>query len=167
MQTSVGSGWAQRKISLVDVNMNYAKLIREILDIAIHQSGVNMSFDSDIYQINSMQSAKYPVFNVSPVSPQIEHEQYFEYVLTFYYIDREQFGNNEYSNPETSLIHSNGISILSNIIKKLRTLEGVIAIDDIINYTCWSDTEIFADKCAGVYCEVHIKVAKESNCATY
>ena len=37
--------------------MNYAKLIREILDIAIHQSGVNMSFDSDIYQINSMQSA--------------------------------------------------------------------------------------------------------------
>ena len=147
--------------------MNYAKLVREILDIAIHQSGVNMAFDQDIYQINSMQSAKYPVFNVSPVSPQIEHEQYFEYVLTFYYIDREQFGNNEYSNAETSLIHSNGISILSNIIKKVRSLDDVIAVDDIVNYTCWSDTEIFADKCAGVYCEVHIKVAKESNCATY
>ena len=58
MQTNAGSGWAQRKIILVDANMNYAKLIREILDIAIHQSGVNMSFDSDIYQINSMQSAK-------------------------------------------------------------------------------------------------------------
>ena len=55
MQTSAGSGWAQRKIILVDVKfMNYAKLVREILDIAIHQSGVNMSFDSDIYQINSM-----------------------------------------------------------------------------------------------------------------
>ena len=147
--------------------MNYAKLIREILDIAIHQSGVNMAYDQDLYQINSMQSAKYPVFNVSPVSPQIEHEQYFEYVLTFYYIDREQFGNNEYSNAETSLIHSNGLSILSNIIKKVRSLDDVIAVDDIVNYTCWSDTEIFADKCAGVYCEVHIKVAKESNCATY
>ena len=115
--------------------MNYAKLVREILDIAIHQSGVNMAYDQNLYQINSMQSAKYPVFNVSPVSPQIEHEQYFEYVLTFYYIDREQLNNNEYSNAETSLIHSNGISILSNIIKKLRTLEGVIDIDIIINYT--------------------------------
>ena len=47
MQTSAGSGWAQRKIILVDANMNYAKLVREILDIAIHQSGVNMALDED------------------------------------------------------------------------------------------------------------------------
>ena len=146
--------------------MNYAKLVQNILDIAIHQAGVNMAYDQDIYQINSMQAAKYPVFNVSPVSPQIEHEQYFEYVLTFYYIDREQRGNNEYSNAETSLIHSAGISILSNIIKKIRNLDYVLEVDDMINYTCWTDTEIFADKCAGVYCEVHVKVAKESNCYT-
>ena len=78
--------------------MNYAGLIREILDIAIHQTGVNMAYDQDIYQINNMQAAKFPVFNVSPVSPQIEHEQYFEYVLTFYYIDREQMENNAYYN---------------------------------------------------------------------
>lgn len=146
--------------------MNYAKLIQNILDIAIHQSGVNMAYDQNVYEINSMQAAKYPVFNVSPVSPQIEHEDYFEYILTFYYIDREQLGNNEYSNAETSLIHSSGISILSNIIKKLRSLDDIIDVDDIINYTCWTDTEIFADKCAGVYCEVHIRVAKESNCYT-
>ena len=146
--------------------MTYAQLIQNILDTAIHQSGVNMAYDQDIYQINSMQAAKYPVFNVSPVSPQIEHEQYFEYVLTFYYIDREQLGNNEYSNAETSLIHSAGISILSNIIKKIKTLDGVLDVDETVNYTCWTDTEIFADKCAGVYCEVHIRVAKESNCYT-
>ena len=146
--------------------MNYAKLVQNILDIAIHQAGINMAIDEDIYQINNMQAAKYPVFNVSPVSPQIEHEQYFEYVLTFYYIDREQRGNNEYSNAETSLIHSAGISILSNIIKKIRNLDYVLEVDDMINYTCWTDTEIFADKCAGVYCEVHVKVAKESNCYT-
>jgi len=150
----------------VDVNMNYAKLVQNILDIAIHQSGVNMAFDQSIYEINNMQAAKYPVFNVSPVSPQIEHEQYFEYVLTFYYIDREQRGNNEYSNAETSLIHSAGISILSNIIKKIRNLDYVLEVDDMINYTCWTDTEIFADKCAGVYCEIHVKIPKESNCYT-
>lgn len=146
--------------------MNYAKLIREILDIAIHQSGVNMAIDEDIYQINNMQASKYPIFVVSPTSPQVEHEQYFEYVLTMYYIDREQNQNNEYYNAETSLIHSSGISILSNIIKKLRSLDDIIDVDDIVNYTCWTDTEIFADRCNGVYCEVHIRVAKESNCYT-
>lgn len=146
--------------------MNYAKLIRETLDIAIHQAGINTALDEDITQINVMQALKYPVFNVSPVSPQIEHENYFEFVVTLYYIDREQHANNEYFNPETSLIHSAGIQILSNIVKKLRTLDGILAIDEIINYTCWTDTEIFADKCAGVYAEIHIKTPKETTCYT-
>lgn len=156
---------AKRKKDVV-VNMNYIGLIREILEIAIHQTGVNTAFDEDITQINVMQSAKYPVFNISPVSPQIEHENYFEYVLTMYYIDREQQANNEYHNPETSLIHSSGISILSNIIKKIKALNDVLYIDEDINYTCWTDTEIFADKCAGVYAEVHIRVPKDTNCFT-
>ena len=146
--------------------MNYATIIREILNTAINQTGVNTAFDSDIYQINSMQAVKYPIFNVSPVSPQIEHEQYFEYVLTLYYIDREQLNNNQYGSPETSLIYGAGMQILSNIIKKLRNLPGVLDVDDDINYTCFGDTEIFADKCAGVYCEIHVKVAKDTNCPT-
>lgn len=144
--------------------MNYAKLIRTILDLAVQQKGVNMAFDGDIYQINNMQAAKYPVFNVSPVSPQIEHAEYFEYVLTFYYIDREQSSNNEYGNPETSLIHSAGISILSNIIQKLRYSGEILDIDEDISYNCWTDTEIFADKCAGVYAELHIKTLKDKVC---
>ena len=114
-----------------------------------------------------MQSAKYPVFNVSPVSPQIEHEQYFEYVLTFYYIDREQLANNEYNNPKTSLIHSAGISILGNVIKKIRAIDEVISVDENISYTLFNDTEVFADRCNGVYTTITVIVPKDSNCATY
>ena len=72
MQTSPGSGWAQRKIILVDANMNYVKLVKNILDIAIKQSGINMAIDEDPYLINAMQSSKFPVFVCAPTEPQIE-----------------------------------------------------------------------------------------------
>lgn len=167
MQTSAGSGWAQRKIILVDANMNYAKLVREILDIAIHQSGVNMALDEDIYQINNMQAAKFPVFVCAPTEPQIERENYYEFHLTLYYIDREQLANNEYNNPETSLIHSAGISILGNVIKKIRAIDEVISVDENISYTLFNDTEVFADRCNGVYTTITVIVPKESTCVTY
>ena len=167
MRMSVGSGWAQRKIKIADVNMNYVKLVREILDIAIHQSGINMSLDEDIYSINSMQAAKFPVFVCAPTEPQIERENYYEFHLTLYYIDREQAANTEYGNAETSNIHSSGISILGNIIKKIRALDEVVDVDETISYTLFNDTELFADRCNGVYTTITIRVPKDSNCATY
>lgn len=146
--------------------MNYAKLVQNILDIAIHQNGVNMAIDEDIYQINNMQSSKYPIFVCAPTEPQVEKENYYEFHLTLYYIDRVQSGNNEYYNAETSLVHSAGIAILGNIIKKLRNLDGVINVDETINYTCWTETEIFADKCNGVYCNIIVSVPKDCACYT-
>lgn len=146
------------------LNMNYAKLVNKVLDIAIHQKGVNTAFDQNVYQLNSI-DVQYPVFNVSPTEPQIERDSYMEFVLTLYYIDREQYSNNEAHNPDTTIIHSNGISILSNIIKKLNEDMDILEIDDYINYVCWSDTEIFADRCNGVYCTIHVKVPKDTRCA--
>ena len=146
--------------------MNYVKLVREILDIAIHQSGINMSLDEDIYTINSMQAAKFPVFVCAPTEPQIERENYYEFHLTLYYIDREQSANNEYGNAETSNIHSAGISILGNIIKKIRALDEVVDVDETISYTLFNDTEVFADRCNGVYTTITVKVPKDSLCYT-
>ena len=147
--------------------MNYVKLVKNILDIAIKQSGINMAIDEDPYLINSMQSSKFPVFVCAPTEPQIERENYYEFHLTLYYIDREQAANNEYNNPETSLIHSSGISILGNVIKKIRAIDEVISVDENISYTLFNDTEVFADRCNGVYTTITIRVPKDSNCATY
>ena len=164
---SPGYIWGLKKeIKLVDVNMNYVKLVREILDIAIHQSGINMSLDEDIYSINSMQAAKFPVFVCAPTEPQIERENYYEFHLTLYYIDREQAANTEYGNAETSNIHSAGISILGNIIKKIRAIDEVVDVDETIQYTLFNDTEVFADRCNGVYTTITVKVPKDGNCYT-
>lgn len=164
---SAGYIWGLKKeIKDADANMNYVKLVREILDIAIHQAGVNMAIDEDIYQINNMQSAKYPVFVCAPTEPQVEKENYYEFNLTLYYIDREQSANTEYGNAETSNIHSAGISILGNIIKKIREIDEVVDVDETISYTLFNDTEVFADRCNGVYTTITIRVPKESLCYT-
>lgn len=146
--------------------MNYAKLVQKILDIAIHQAGINMSFDGDVYELNNMQTSKFPVVVCAATQPQIEHTNYFDFVLTLYYIDRLQRGTNEYNNAEISLVHSAGIAILSNIIKKIRELDGVIDVDEDIQYTLFNDTEVFADKANGVYTTITVKVPKETNCYT-
>lgn len=146
--------------------MTYAKLVQTILDVAIHQLGVNMALDEDIYSINNMQAAKFPIFVCAPTEPQIEKENYYEFHLTLYYIDREQAGNNEYSNPETTLIHSAGIGILGNIIKKIRALDDVLSVDENISYTLFNDTEVFADRCNGVYTTITVTSPKDSNCYT-
>ena len=144
--------------------MTYAKLIQNILDIAIHQQGISMAFDGDIYELNNMQSANYPAFIVAPTQPQDETMNYYVFHLTLYYVDRLQGANNQYGSAETSLVHSAGISILGNIIKKLRFNRDIMDIDENIQYTCWTDTEIFADKANGVYCNISITVPKDSTC---
>lgn len=141
--------------------MNYATLILKIMDIAIHHDGIQMAIDQDVYEINNMQDARYPVFAVVPTEPQIEREQYFEHHLTFYYIDRIQSENNKYDNAETALIHSAGIQALSSIIRSIREIEGVIDVSSDINYICWTSTEIFNDRCNGVYANVTIYLPKE------
>lgn len=146
------------------VIMTYGSLINDILAKAIRQKGINTAFEGDIYEINSMAKTKYPVFVVASTKPHQEHTNYMQFNLTLYYIDREQQSNNEMHNPDSCLIHSSGISILSNIIAGIRNLDDVLEVDDVINYTCWTDTEIFADKCNGVYCEISVKVPKNYVC---
>lgn len=144
--------------------MNYVNVVKNALEIAIQNEGINMAIDQDLYQINNFQETEYPVFVAIPTEPQIEHENYMEFHLTFYYIDRIQSANNEYYNPETALIHSTGITILSDIVRRLRKVDGILDITNEISYICWTDTEVLSDRCNGVYCNVTILTAKEITC---
>ena len=54
--------------------------------------------------------------------------------------------------------------ILSNVIKKLRNDPEVLSVNDDVQYTVWTDTQIFADKCAGVYANISISMAHENTC---
>lgn len=143
---------------------NYAQLIDRILEISIAQEGVNQVGEGDIYEINNTPDTLYPVVWVASTSAHIEFSNYFQYSLTFYYVDRLiESSNKAYSNDNAHIV-SSGIMILSNIIKKLRTVEDIYSIDEQISYTSFNDTDVFADKCAGVYTSVNICIPKTSLC---
>lgn len=145
---------------------NYASIVLSILDIGIQERFVNFCGEGDIYEINSMNIDNYPVFWVACTEPIVERENYIEYPLTLYYIDREKLQNNDRGDTDGILIHSNGVEILSNIIKKIKEMFSDVLVNEIneIQYTLWSDTEIFSDKTNGVYCSIRLALPKETTC---
>lgn len=146
--------------------MNYAKLLYTILDIAIKDKMINCAGQGDVYEINSLDVKDYPLFWISATQPMVEHENRIDYVLTLYYIDREKFQNDDVNDTNQPLIHSNGMIVLGNIINKIKYAFRDEMLNEIrdINYTLWGDTEIFSDKCSGVYTNITISLPKETNC---
>lgn len=144
---------------------NYAQLIKAILDTAILSPNVNCCFEGNIYELNSMNAERYPVFVVAATQPQIEENNFWRFYLTLYYIGRQLEQDDQYQNPDKLLIHSNGINTLSNVIAHLRENESILSISDRIEYTVWDSTQIFGEVCCGVYCNVEIDIPKIDTCA--
>lgn len=155
---------ALKRTHVIAMIENYAQLIDRIIGIAIDQEGINQAGEGDIYEINNMPDVQYPIFWVSSTESHTEYDNYFLYTLTFYYVDRLiASSNHAYSNDNAHIV-SSGMMVISNIIKKLRTVDDIYSIDNQISYTSFNDTDVFADKCAGVYCNVNIAVPKTSVC---
>ena len=144
--------------------MNYAKILYELLKIAIQQQGVNYAGQGDIQEINSMTVKDYPIFWISATQPQTEYENYVDYNITLNYIDREKYQNDDRNDTDQPLIHSNGMQIISNIVKKF--VEELQPLNDVypLSYNLWSDTEIFDDVCDGVWAEITLRFPKTTNC---
>lgn len=147
-------------------NLNYASIVLKILDIGIQERFVNFCGEGDIYQINVLDVNDYPIFWVAVTEPIIEKENSIQYPLTLYYVDREKTQNDDRGDTDGILIHNTGITVLSNIIKKIKMWYNDVLLNDIgnVNYTLWSETEIFADKTNGVYCTIILEFPKGSNC---
>lgn len=144
--------------------MNYAKILYELLKIAIQQQGVNYAGQGDIQEINSMTIKDYPIFWISATQPQTEYENYVDYNITLNYIDREKYQNDDRNDTDQPLIHSNGMQIISNIVRKF--VEELQPLNDVypLSYNLWSDTEIFDDVCNGVWTEITLRFPKTTNC---
>lgn len=147
-------------------NLNYASIVLKILDIGIQEKFVNFCGEGDIYQINVLDVNDYPIFWVAVTEPIIEKENSIQYPLTLYYIDREKMQNNDRGDTDGILIHSNGVQILSNIIKGIKEMFRDDLLNEIneIQYTLWNDNEIFSDKTNGVYCRIMLEFPKDDNC---
>lgn len=144
--------------------MNYAKILYELLKIAIQQQGVNYAGQGDIQEINSMTIKDYPIFWISATQPQTEYENYVDYNITLNYIDREKYQNDDRNDTDQPLIHNNGMQIISNIVRKF--VEELQPLNDVypLSYNLWSDTEIFDDVCNGVWTEITLRFPKTTNC---
>lgn len=144
--------------------MNYAKILYELLKIAIQQQGVNYAGQGDIQEINSMTIKDYPIFWISATQPQTEYENYVDYSITLNYIDREKYQNDDRNDTDQPLIHSNGMQIISNIVRKF--VQELQPLNEVypLSYNLWSDTEIFDDVCNGVWTEITLRFPKTTNC---
>lgn len=144
--------------------VNYARLTKRILESAISIDTVNFAAEGNITEINSMEITNYPLIFCSAVRPAVEHEDYFSYYVTLYYIDRLQQETEDMNNPDSLLIRSNGITALSGLIKIIRDFPEVIDVPFENQYTCFGNTFVFNDYCGGVYTEIEIKAPKPTLC---
>ena len=146
--------------------MTYARLVNEMLNASMDLALIRTRFEGDIYQLNIIPGLEWPVFVISSTEPHTEQESTMTYNLTLYYADREMASDDNKGVPDTLNIHSAGISALSHIIQKTRErlYDEIYEISYPISYTVWSDTEILADKCNGVYCTISVTTPKENVC---
>lgn len=144
--------------------MNYAKILYELLKIAIETNGVNYAGQGDISEINSLTVRDYPIFWITTTQPQVEKSNTIEYHLTLNYIDREKVANDDVNDTNQPLIHSTGIQVISNIVKKF--VQDLQPMNEIypLSYNLWEDTEMFDDKCNGVWVDIVLEFPKVTNC---
>lgn len=143
---------------------NYSQLANSILEYAFTQENIQMAGEGDIYELNNDPNVKWPVFWLSSTQPVQELQNYWVYNLTFYYVDRLNIDSPQEYSTNSINITSAGITILSNIIRRCKHNVDIYKIDDIVNYNTFNDTQVFADHCAGVFCNVSITVPKINNC---
>lgn len=144
--------------------MNYAKILYEILKIAINTNGVNYAGQGDIEEINRLTIKDYPIFWITTSQPMVEKGNTVEYHLTLNYIDKEKYQNDDVNDTNQPLIHSNGMVILGNTIRKV--VEELQPLNEVypISYNLWQDAEMFDDKCDGVWCDIILEFPKVTNC---
>lgn len=144
--------------------MNYAKILHELLKIAISTNGINYAGQGNIEEINTLTIKDYPIFWVTTTQPMVEKTNTVEYHLTLNYIDREKYQNDDVNDTNQPLIHSNGMVIMGNIIRKMVSQLNPMNEVYPLNYNLWQDAEMFSDKCNGVWLDIVLEFPKVTNC---
>lgn len=126
------------------------KLIYDKICEAAKQADPNIgtNFYGDIYQLNHIQTIKYPAIVVTAGQHSADIDNYFfSFKLNIFYVERLL------DNQENKLdIHANGINFLNSLLKHL---------DDefiIHNYDIQCFNERFNDMCAGAFATVIFKI---------
>lgn len=140
--------------------MTLERLLLEIGQVGIKDKLINFSCGgSSIFEINSLTIKEYPILYISPTGNHNVTENYTEFELTLYYIDRLLEDSSNDVN-----IHSVGIEALKNIINKIKRIDGVLDVSNEYTIILFKETEGMSDRCSGAYAQVRVTVQNGNNC---
>lgn len=141
--------------------MKLEQLLYNIAEFGIENKIINSSMAAmSLYELNAENVKTYPVLFTAPSGAHRVHTNTTDYTITLYYLDRLTRNNENGVN-----ILSTSIVQLKNLINGIKTIEGVITVDedyDIINF---ADTQGTSDNVAGSYATIKITTINDSTCA--
>ena len=128
---------------------------------AIGSRYFNWMAEGDIYDINDKTIRDYPAGLVSFTGPHTFVKNTTRYRLSIFYFDRLTSDDSN-----STLIYSQGIEVLKNLINDLRHDENILKVSDEVQLTPFSGVEaqVLSDRCCGVYATLDLTVKNNTNC---
>lgn len=116
---------------------------------------------ADVYNLNDGTITDYPAVYIMPDGVHTVTQNATQYHLTIFYIDRLVADK---SNAQQ--IFSTAIQELSNLIRGIRDMDGVLATGDTVSIQNFINTEQekLSDVCAGAYAITTVTVANTTTC---
>lgn len=142
--------------------MTLLELTDAIEDLALSSPIIHYADSgADVYDLNNRTVVDYPAVYIMPDGVHTVGKNTTQYHLTIFYIDRQTADNTN-----TEQVFSTGIRELSNLVRGIRDIEGVLAISDTASVQNFINTEQekLSDVCAGAYIITTVIVSNDSAC---
>ncbi|MCQ2754586.1 MAG: hypothetical protein MJ231_06020 [bacterium] len=140
--------------------MTLNQILDTISKIGINDKLVNYAgYGSSVYELNSLTIRDYPILFVSQTGDIIVYENYTEFNLTIFYIDRLL---SDKSNDVE--IHSSAVEVLKNIFNKIKINDNIIDAE-LGKIQLFTEPEKFSDKCNGAFAQLKVLAINNSVCA--
>lgn len=141
--------------------MTYLELATYICRKAIGSKFFNFAAEGDVYDLNDKTIKDYPALLVSGVGPHTDTGKFMRYRISLFYFDRLTSDDSN-----STLIYSQGIELLKNLINDLRHDEYILRVSDEIQYVPFSGVEaqVLSDRTCGVYATLDITVKNDTTC---
>ena len=141
--------------------MNYIELATLVCRKAIGNKLFNYAAEGNVAELNDKTIKDYPAFMMTGVGPHLDYGGRIDYRVSFFYFDRLLEDNSN-----STQIYSNGISALQNLINALKADSNILDISDTVEYVPFLNPEaqVLSDRTAGVYANLTISVANNTEC---
>lgn len=139
--------------------MTYYDVVEGFKECALEEPNIRFAGSKDIFELNGLPNINYDVFYVTPNAHTLT-EDTFIFSLNLYYISRwDETDNNQL------MIHSDGITILSNILNRFNDRFPDVGINYNGIYNLFYQK--FKDMTAGVYLTINVEIPRLYECETY